>query len=96
MENKNMDTQGLHELYKELSELVGRENMLKLFSHYKGQQLTFPSRLFDKRFVKEKVNREYDGKNVRALARRFDYSERWIRQMVKENKKYKKNSRAEE
>ena len=30
---------------------------------------------------------EYDGKNIRQLATKYGYSEKWIRKMIKEHKK---------
>ena len=50
---------------------------------YKGLQVTFPKRLYSKDYVKEKVKQEYNGKNLKELSRRYGYSERWIRQMIK-------------
>ena len=50
---------------------------------YKGLQVTFPKRLYSKDYVKEKVKYEYNGENLKELSRRYGYSERWIRQMIK-------------
>ncbi|MBP3911939.1 MAG: hypothetical protein J6D39_10580 [Niameybacter sp.] len=33
--------------------------------------------------MREKVKKEYDGTNLKELSRRYGYSERWIRQMIK-------------
>ncbi len=59
------------------------EDILILHQAYKGLQITFPKRLYSKEYVKEKVKNEYDGTNLKELSRRYGYSERWIRQMIK-------------
>lgn len=72
-----------NEIYKELSELIGIENTLKLYRHLKGQQVSFPVRLYSKDFVTRTVKKEYNGKNSKSLARRYGYSERWIKELLK-------------
>ena len=75
-------TNGLNDVYKELFDLVGYENMLKLYKQYKGFQVNFPTRLYSKEYVREVVKEEYDGSNTKALARKLGYSERWIRKIA--------------
>jgi Mor family transcriptional regulator len=36
----------------------------------------------DKAYVEEQVRKEYDGKNTKDLARKYEYSERWIRKIM--------------
>lgn len=78
-ENK---TDGLNDLYRELAELIGYDNTMKLYSYYKGQQVTFPIRLFKVEYVKKKLQQQYNGKNIKMLARTYGYSERWVRKLV--------------
>ncbi|MBS5799532.1 MAG: Mor transcription activator family protein [Clostridiales bacterium] len=59
------------------------EDILILHQVYKGLQVTFPKRLYCREYVREKVKKEYDGTNLKELSRRYGYSERWIRQMIK-------------
>ena len=59
------------------------EDILMIHQAYKGLQVTFPKRLYSKDYVKEKVKYEYNGENLKELSRRYGYSERWIRQMIK-------------
>ena len=42
-------------LYKEIAEEIGVENTVKLFMHFKGQQMTCPQRLFSIDYVKKYV-----------------------------------------
>lgn len=70
--------------YAELSELIGVENMLTLYKHYKGQQVNFPSVLYDKQYIKNKISEEYDGTNIKFLSKKYGYSERWIYHILTE------------
>lgn len=63
---------------------------VKLYSTYRGQQITFPVNLFTSEFIASRIVAEYDGKNVRQLATKYGYSEKWIRKMIKEHNKKEK------
>ena len=81
---KPVDIDGLNDVYRDISELVGSENMLKIYEQYKGLQISFPTRLYNKDYVREVVRIEFNGKNAHELARRFGYSERWIKALAVE------------
>ena len=40
-----MDFNGFNRIYKELAELIGIENAVKLNAIYGGQQISFPKRI---------------------------------------------------
>ena len=86
MNGEPIEKDGLNDVYKELCDCVGFENMLKIYKRMKGSQITFPQRLFSGGYVKEQVSKKYDGHNVKQLAREYEYSEKWIRQMLKDGK----------
>lgn len=69
-------------LYKELSELIGVEATLKMYKQFKGQQITFPVRLYSSDCIKNQVLKEYNGANFKELAKKYGYSEKTIRRMV--------------
>ena len=73
----------LNGIYAELSDLIGYENAIKVYEQYKGQQVNFPVNLYDKAAVKELIRAQYTGDNTKELARQFNYSERWVRIIVK-------------
>ena len=73
----------LNEIYKELVDLIGYDNTMILYTHFKGQQITFPIKLFNPDCVCEMIKQQYDGTNAKKLARNFGYLERWIKEMVK-------------
>ena len=72
-----------NDFYKEISEIIGLENTLKLYLRFKGQQVSFPVRLYNPTMIQQNVIKEYDGTNVAALAKKYDYSEKTIRRMRK-------------
>lgn len=80
MEQSEKDA--LHEVYRGLYDLLGEENMLKLYEHYRGYQIAFPTRLYSREAVQELIEKEYSGHNAKELARRFGYSERWTKVMA--------------
>lgn len=75
----------LNGAYNEIAELLGVEAAVKLHDTFRGQQLTFPVHLFRKDFIARQIIEAYDGSNIKQLATRFGYSEKWIREIVKDN-----------
>ena len=73
-----------HAVYRELCELVGLEATLKIYRHFQGQQISFPLRLYHSHLIRRKIKKEYDGKNIRALAVRYGYSEKTVRRMLRD------------
>ena len=70
-------------VYKEVVEVVGIDAALKIYMRFKGQQITFPVRLYNPDVIKQSVINEYNGENIHELAKKYDYSERSIRRMIK-------------
>ena len=73
----------LNEVYKEMVDLIGYDNTMILYTHFKGQQITFPIKLFKPKCICEMIKKQYDGTNVRQLARTYNLSERWVKQLIK-------------
>lgn len=42
-------------LYKEMAELIGIEETMKLYHHFKWQQVLFPQRIYNLEFIKNYV-----------------------------------------
>lgn len=71
--------------YQELATLLGVDAVLKIYSSYRGTQIFFPVQLFSKEFITEQIINEYDGKNIRDLATKYGYTEKWIRKILKDH-----------
>lgn len=74
-----------NDIYKEISEIVGLESTLRIYIRFKGQQITFPVRLYNPHLIQQNVIKEYDGTNIAELAQKYDYSEKTIRRMIKDS-----------
>ena len=85
VDNMKKETELYNNIYKEISELVGLDAALKIYLRFKGQQISFPVRLYNPQLIQQNVIKEYDGTNIAELARKYDYSEKTIRKMIKES-----------
>jgi Mor family transcriptional regulator len=74
-----------NDIYKEINEIVGLDAMLELYLRFKGQQVTFPVRLYNPELIQKNVIKEYDGTNIPELAQKYNYSEKTIRRMIKDS-----------
>lgn len=74
-----------NDIYKEISEIVGPDATLKIYLRFKGQQVSFPMRLYSPHMIQQKVIKEYDGSNIAGLAQKYDYSEKTIRRMIRDS-----------
>ena len=72
-------------VYKEISEIVGLDATLKIYLRFKGQQISFPVRLYNPHMIQRNVIREFDGTNICELAKKYDYSEKTIRRMIRDS-----------
>lgn len=85
MDVSNIKCEYLNGAYSELANLLGIEAVLKIHSAYRGQQITFPVQLFSKEFLKKQIVDEYNGYNIKQLATKYGYSEKRVRQILKEH-----------
>ncbi len=76
----------LNGVYAEIATVLGVEAALKLHSRYRGTQISFPVELLSREYIFGQILEEYDGSNVRELATKYGYTEKWIRKIIKDNK----------
>lgn len=91
-----IDIENLNPLYKELAYAVGTDSMLNIYSLFKGQQISFPTRLFSKEYITKSIMSEYNGSNIKDIALKYDYSERWVREIISRKKSGFDNKKQEE
>lgn len=89
VEMSEYNTNLFHKVYREISEKLGIEAALTIHQMFKGTQVNFPVRFFDAKCVKEMIVQEYDGDNLQMLARKYDYSEKSVRRIIKDSVKKK-------
>lgn len=77
----------LNGIYETLSELVGFDNTTKIYKHFAGSQVNFPTRLFSKEFVLREALKSYDGTSasINKIAVKYNYSERTVRKLLKDH-----------
>lgn len=85
MESGKIKGEYLSGVYSEIATLLGIDAALKLHANYKGQQVFFPMELFSKDFIKSQIVAEYDGYNVKQLATKYGYTEKWVKKILKEH-----------
>ena len=80
-----MDERTLKEQDTELmkNEIIGIENARIIHKMFHGTQISFPGRLYSKEYTHRAIIREYNGKNILELAKKYDYSERSIWRIIK-------------
>ena len=80
-----MKTEDFADVYMEIAVEMGPEVATTIHKLFKGQQILFPQRLYKKEYVYSYIRENYNGKNVRELSKKFDYSERRVRQILNSN-----------
>jgi hypothetical protein len=85
MSDNTKQNNQLNGVYATMNDIIGYENVEKLYIHFKGTQVNFPTKLFSKEYVAEEAKRNYDGTNesINRIAVKYSYSERTIRKLLK-------------
>ena len=81
---KGDELDGLNEVYKEIADELGIEAALSIFRMFHGTQVSFPNHLFSKEYIRRAIHREFNGKNARQMAKKYNYSERSVWRILKE------------
>jgi len=63
------EAEALNDSYLELYELIGRDAMLKLFTHFHGDKIDCPMRLYRPEFVADLAKQETDRRERAKIAR---------------------------
>ena len=80
---KQVGPQDLPEVYQEMAEIIGVEATVHLARVYAGTSVYFPK--LERALMtlrNQAIYREYNGRNVRLLARRWGLSARHVRQII--------------
>lgn len=79
------DSNNWQHIYNNIASLIGEENTIKLYKHFRGLTLNFPMKLLSKEGMTNIVKSEYNGQNVVDLAKEYGYSIRHINRIIKDN-----------
>ena len=83
MNNKSENYSGI---YKDMVEVLGEEMVLKIYENYRGQQVTFPMRLYSKKYIIKYLIQNYNGKNLKEISRELGYTYNWLQQVISKEK----------
>lgn len=76
------EDKALCDTYLELYALIGRDAMLKLFTHFRGDKIDCPMRLYRPEFIADLAENEPDRKERAKIARAGGYSARVIERLL--------------
>jgi hypothetical protein len=80
----NIQPADLAGIYKDIVEAIGLEATMLLHRDFQGQQVTFPKKLYSKSYILHQLQKEEQPLNIRAIALKFGYTERRLRQIIRE------------
>ena len=81
------ESEALNDSYLELFELIGRDAMLKLFTHFHGDKIDCPMRLYRPEFIADLAKNEQDRRERAKIARAGGYSARVIEGLLSKRRK---------
>lgn len=82
MIDKDSDYKGI---YADMVDILGEEIVIKLHKYYRGQQITFPMKLYSDEYVKRYIEKNYKIKTLKEMCRELGYTEGWIKQLINRN-----------
>ena len=69
-------------IYKDMVEVLGHDITLKVYEQYRGQQVTFPMRMYSQEYVVEYQIKNYNGKNLKQMSRELGYTCNWLQKII--------------
>lgn len=87
MDKKQMKTEGFIQVYKEIADIIGPEDTYAIYKSMRGQQVTFPKRLYTTEFVLNEISKCGKDVDIHKIALEYDYTERYLRQLMKNKEK---------
>ncbi len=79
-----MEAKDFADIYAEIADFAGVDFAITMHDHFKGQQILFPQKLYNKDYIYSYIKQNYNGRNVRELSQKFGLSDRRIRQILNE------------
>ena len=73
------------DIYQEIAVRISPQTAVEIHRLFKGQQVIFPKKLYTKEYIHRYIRENCNGKNLQEPASMFGYSDRRIRQILKQN-----------
>ncbi len=82
---EELEPDDLQENHKEIADVVGFDNLIRLIDHFGGNQIYIPQKyeLYRQKMYKEIID-QYDGTNVKRLATEYGVSEKTVYTIINE------------
>jgi len=80
------EAEALNDIYLELFELIGKDAMLKLFKHYRGDKLDLQMRLYRPEYIADIAKNVKDRRERAKIARAGGYTAKAIEGMLSKRK----------
>ena len=81
------EAEALNDIYLELFELLGRDAMLKIFKHFRGDKIDCPMRLYRPEFIADLAKPVTDRRERAKIARAGGYSAKVIEGLLSKRRK---------
>lgn len=81
------ESDALSDVYLELFELIGKDAMLKIFKHFRGDKIDLPMRLYRPEFIADIAKQVPDRRTRAKIARAAGYSARVIESLLVKRRK---------
>ena len=69
-------------IYAEMLDILGEDTVKLIYRHYKGQQVTFPMKLYSNDYIKRYIQENYESKTIKEMCRELGYTEGGIKQLI--------------
>lgn len=80
------EAEALNDIYLELFELIGRDGMLKLFKHFRGDKIDCPMRLYRPEYIADLAKQTTDRRERAKIARAGGYTVKFIEGLLRKRK----------
>ena len=88
------EAEALNDCYLDLYELLGKDAMLKLFKHFRGDKIECPMRMYRAEYIADLAKQTTDRKERAKIARAGGYTTKFIEGIL--NKRKNENDGKEE
>ena len=85
------ESEALNDVYLELFELLGKEGMLRLFKHFRGDKIDCPMRLYRPEFIADLAKTVTDRRERAKISRAGGYSAKAIESILGKRRKENEN-----
>lgn len=85
------ESEALNDIYLELFELLGRDGMLKVFKHFRGDKIDCPMRLYRPEFIADIAKQIPDRRERAKIARAAGYTAKMIEGLLLKRRKENEN-----